>query len=92
MRGPAMAPLQLGMHGHLLTGRRDRNRAIGPVDQLSAQVRFELADRVAKSRLGDKAALRGTSEMLGLREGEEVLQLSESGYAFHRKNRIYQSD
>ena len=79
-----VAQYQPCLHGDLLAGRRDRHGAVCAVHEFRAEVRLEFADGVAERRLRHEAALRSPPEMLGFGQGQEVLQLLECGYAFHR--------
>ncbi len=59
----------------LLAHGGNRHAAVGAVDELHLQQRFQLLDRIAESRLGHETGLGRAAEMLRLGQRDEITQL-----------------
>jgi hypothetical protein len=70
---------QACLHRDFLTGRGNRNAPVCPVHQLTGEGRLQFLDRVAESRLADKARLGGAAEVLVLDQRQEIPELAERG-------------
>ena len=68
---------QLGVADDLGPDRGDGDRAVGTLEQGDTQLLLKLLDLTAQGRLADIATGGGVTEMLGLRHGDKVLQISE---------------
>ncbi len=75
MLGLVQDAARLGQEGP--AGRGESHRAVGPVEQLDAQVGLEQLDLSAQRRLCHVQAFRGTGEMQFFCDGHEARQLGQ---------------
>ena len=66
-----------GVFTKQLTGRRDLDLLLGPIEQLDSELFLQLADRHREGRLHDVRSLRRAREVHLAGNGEEVLELTE---------------
>ena len=64
---------------NLLARRGDGDGAVGAVDELRVEQRFQFPDRVAERGLRDEAGLGRAAEVARFRKGDEVLELPDRG-------------
>jgi hypothetical protein len=76
-----------GMLKEDFAGHRQRDLALGPVEQFDAKFLFQPADRCREGRLHNVYPLGGPGEVQLGGHGDEVLQVAKFHVAFYRVSR-----